>query len=102
VDNRDYMKCWKEDIFELRVQNQKRKDRLRIFGAFGNADKLIAFIRKPRSYFGGRDDPRWDEVIYQTVDQWDQYFPNCRRVPAVPFPNCVTANCYDMDTGVIS
>jgi hypothetical protein len=96
IDNQDYMKSWKEDVFELRVQKQKRKDRLRIFGAFGRPDTFVAFFRRPRSYFGGKSDPKWDEAIYRVVDEWGKMFPKCRRVPARPFSNCVTSNFYDV------
>ena len=38
IDNEDYMKSWKEDVFELRVQNQKRRDRIRVrFESLGRA-----------------------------------------------------------------
>jgi hypothetical protein len=96
IDNEDYMKSWKEDIFELRVQNQRRGERLRIFGAFGSPDVFIAFFRKPRNYFGAQDDPRWDEAIYRAIDKWNDMFPNCRRISARPFSNCVTFNFTDV------
>ncbi len=96
IDNWDYMKSWKEDVFELRVQNQRRKERLRIFGAFGKPDKFVAFFRKPRSAFGGKEDPKWDEAIYRVVKEWDEMFPGCRRVLARPFHNCLTFNFIDV------
>jgi hypothetical protein len=95
IDNEHYMKSWKESVFELRVQNQKRRDRIRIFGAFGRPDTFIAFFRRPRSYFGDEVDPRWDEAIYSVVERWEAAFPNCPRVPARPFSNCVTFNYFD-------
>jgi hypothetical protein len=95
IDNEDYMKSWKEDVFELRVQNQKRNQRLRIFGAFGRPDTFVAFFRKPRKYFGGTDDPKWDEAIYGVIDAWNAMFPGCHRVPARPFSGCLTFNCFD-------
>jgi hypothetical protein len=95
VDNLDYMRSWKADVFELRVQNQKRGQRLRIFGAFGRPDTFIAFFRKPRDHFGGREDPEWDKAIYRVVDEWAAMFPNCRRVPACPFSNCLTFNYFN-------
>jgi hypothetical protein len=101
IDNKDFMKCWKEDVFELRVQNQKRADRLRIFGAFGKPDTFIAFFRKPRAYFGNKDDPKWDEAIYRVVEEWNIMFPGCPRVPAQPFSNCLTFKYFDVnDVGV--
>ena len=96
IDNEDYMKSWKEDVFELRVQNQRKGERLRIFGAFGRPDTFVAFFRKPRNYFDGKDDPRWDGAIYRVVDEWNAMFPKCRRVPARPFSNCITSNYYDV------
>ena len=99
IDNWDYMKSWKEDVFELRVQNQRRKrdERLRIFGAFGKPDTFVAFFGKPRSSFGGKDDPRWDDAIYRAIKEWDKMFPGCRRVPARPFSNCLTFNFIDVN-----
>lgn len=96
VDNSDYMKCWCDDVFELRVQNQRKKERLRIFGGFGRPDTFIAFFAKPRGWFGGKDDPRWDLATSRVVDEWSVMFPGCRRVPARPFSNCVTFNAYDV------
>jgi hypothetical protein len=95
IDNEDYMKSWKEDVFELRVQNQKRGDRLRIFGAFGRPDTFIAFLRRPRKHFGGKDDPEWDNAIYRVVDEWNTMFPSCPRVSARPFSNCLTFNYFE-------
>jgi hypothetical protein len=57
IDNHDYMKSWRDDIFEMRVQNQKKGERVRIFGAFGAPDKFVAFFRRPRNYFGDKYDP---------------------------------------------
>ena len=96
IDNNDYMKSWKDDIFELRVQHQKPRDRLRIFGAFGRPDTFIAFFRKPRSTFGDKDDPAWDQAINRTVSEWDAMFPGCPRVPALPFANCLTFHFFDV------
>ncbi len=96
IDNEAYMKSWKEEVFELRVQNQPRKQRIRIFGAFGRADTFIAFFRKPRDWFGGKEDPRWDECVYRVRREWDEMFPGCLRVPARPFSNCLTFNFIDV------
>jgi hypothetical protein len=98
IDNENYLKCWKEDVFELRVQNQRKGQRLRIFGAFGKPDIFVAFFRRPRDYFGGRDDPKWDQEIYRVVNKWNELFPGCPRVPARPFSNCVTSKAYDVYT----
>jgi hypothetical protein len=96
IDNQDYMKSWKEDVFELRVQNQRPGERLRIFGAFGRPDTFVALFRKPRSSFSDMNDPEWDKAIYRVVDEWNAMFPGCRRVPSRPFSNCVTFNCTDV------
>ena len=96
IDNQWYMKNWRDDVFELRVQNQRKKEALRIFGAFPKADTFLALVSKPRSYFGGKDDPRWDEIIEKTIARWDAILPGYHRVPAVPFSNCVTAKADDV------
>jgi len=97
IDNHNYMKSWRDDVFEMRVQNQKKGERVRIFGAFGAPDKFVAFFRRPRNYFGDRYDPKWDREIERTVEAWDSMFPGCRRVAARPFSNCITSNCYDVN-----
>jgi hypothetical protein len=99
IDNFDYMKSWKDDVFELRVQNQKKGQRLRIFGAFGRPDTFIAFFRKPRDDFGGKDDPKWDASIHRVMDEWNTMFPGCPRVRSLPFSNCVTFKAYDIFAG---
>jgi hypothetical protein len=96
VDNQDYMKSWKDDIFELRVQNQRRGERLRIFGAFGRPDTFIALFRRPRGYFGDSSDAKWDQEIARAVAAWDSLFPGCCRVPARPFSNCLTFKFFDV------
>lgn len=90
IDNCRYMKCWSADVFELRVQLQARNDRIRIFGAFGELNTFVAFFRRPRNYFGGRNDPRWNQEIQRAVDVWDEYFPGKYRLRARPVSNCVT------------
>lgn len=96
IDNDAYMKSWKADVFELRVQNQRKNERLRIFGAFGRPDTFISFFSKPRSSFGDKYDPKWDQAIDRVIAEWDEMFPGCRRIPARPFKNCVTFNAYDV------
>ena len=95
VDNLYYMKSWRDDVFELRVQMPKRKEALRIFGGFARPDTFIALTSKPRREFGGMNDPNWDKVIEKTMAMWDAFLPGCRRVSSRPFGNCVTANAYD-------
>jgi hypothetical protein len=99
IDNETYMKSWKEDVFELRVQLQKRRDRIRIFGAFGRPETFIAFFRRPRNLFGGKEDPEWDKAIYRVVDEWNATFPGCRRVSSRPFSNCLTFKYFDVYAG---
>jgi hypothetical protein len=96
IDNQDYMKCWKADVFELRVQNQRPGQRLRIFGAFARKDTFVCFFRRPRDYFGPGADPKWDEEIVRAVAAWEQMFPHCRRVRARPFSNCLSNNFADV------
>jgi hypothetical protein len=99
IDNDAYMKSWRDDIFELRVQLQKKRESLRIFGGFAKADSFVALLSKPRAYFGGKDDPRWDEIIGKTMAKWDALLPGCHRVTARPFSNCITAHAYDVHEG---
>jgi hypothetical protein len=98
VDNRDYMKCWKADVWELRVQLQPTREATRIFGAFVKPDAFLAIHQRPRNKFGGKEDPAWDRAIDRVIQEWDQLFPGLRRVPAKPFSNCVTFNGDDHDT----
>lgn len=99
VDNETYMKSWRDDIFELRVQLARKDEALRIFGGFAKEDTFIALIAKPRSYFDGKDDPRWDEIIDRAIIKWNEYLPGKHRVPARPFSNCVSSNAYDVHGG---
>jgi hypothetical protein len=99
VDNDTYMKSWRDNVFELRVQLRKKKESLRIFGAFAKPDSFVALVSKPRAYFGDGSDPRWDEIIEKTIASWNTLFPACHRVVARPFSNCVTANYYDVHQG---
>lgn len=98
IDNCDYMKLLKSDIFEMRVQNQKRGEKLRIFGAFGEVDKFVALFCRYRHYFGGRSDPKWDHEINRAIACWDDLFPGCHRMKARPFSNCVS-NGVDIPIG---
>lgn len=97
IDNQDYMKSWKLDVFELRVQIQPRREATRIFGAFIKPDVFMAVHQRLRSSFGGATDPAWDEAIDRVVDLHERLFPGCRRVPSRPFSSCVTFNGYDHD-----
>lgn len=102
VDNENYMKTWRDDVWELRAQFEPRApskphyDNTRIFGAFARIDTFIAFHPpRFRSYFGGADDPRWNARINDVVEQWTALFGNIGRVPSVPFSNCLSKNFID-------
>jgi len=99
VDNEHYMKNWIGDVWELRVQNQRKGERVRVFGAFAKQDVFVAFFQRPRSAFGGINDPRWKEVTDRTVDEWDKLFPPGRQVRARPFSNCVSSKYFDVHEG---
>jgi hypothetical protein len=90
IDNSDYMKCWKLDVWELRVQLQPKRENTRIFGTFAKPDVFVAIHQRLRSQFGGKGDPAWDAALHRVCDEWDRLFPGQRRVPARPFGNCVT------------
>ena len=96
VDNVDYMKSWKDDVFEFRVQIQPRRERTRIFGAFIRPDIFVAIHWKFRLDFGGEDDPKWDAAIQRVVDEFQRLFPGQPMVRSAPFSNCVTSNAYDV------
>jgi hypothetical protein len=94
VDNCVYMKPGHDDVFWLRVQNQKAGERVRIFGCFACADKFIAFFQKPRDWFDDHPE-RWDEAIALTIANWNHYFqPRFPRF-ASPFSGCVTVDGFD-------
>jgi len=98
VDNEDYMKSWRDDVFELRVQLQPKRERTRIFGAFAKPDVFVAFHPpKLRSEFGDVIDPRWDRAIERALNDWDRLFPGHAPVPARPFANCITSNYIDVN-----
>jgi len=94
VDNKDYMKSWAEDVFELRVQNQRKNERLRIFGGFARPNTFVCLHRKMRHEFKKRKD--WEPAIERVVTRWEEMFPGHLRVPAKPFSGCVSQNYYDV------
>jgi hypothetical protein len=96
VDNQDYMKSWKDDVFELRVQIQPRRERIRIFGAFVRPDTLILIHQKPRSDFGGKNDPKWDQALDRVTEAFARLFANHPKLRAHPFSNCLTSNFIDV------
>jgi hypothetical protein len=85
VDNEDYMKSWKDDVFELRVQIQPRRERIRIFGAFIRLDTLILIHQRARSDFGGKDDPEWGQALDRVTGAFAQLFPGHPKLRARPF-----------------
>ena len=99
VDNDTYMKSWRADVFELRVQLKKKKESLRIFGGFAQPDTFVALRSKPRSFFGDKSDPAWDTIINETIARWDALLPGYHRVIARPFSNCVTRKFFDVYDG---
>ena len=96
VDNRDYVKTWRSDVFELRVQLSPHRENTRIFGAFVKQDTFVA-VHPPklRSDFGGMGDPRWDASIDHVLDVFADWGLANFVVPARPFSNCISTNCYD-------
>ena len=96
VCNKDYMKTWRDDVSEFRVQLQPRRENTRIFGAFLKPDCFVAFHPpRARSDFGGKHDPRWDIAIDGVTAKWANSFPGTGRVPSRPFFRCVTSNAWD-------
>lgn len=95
IDNRDVMKSWTLDVWELRVQLLPKRENTRIFGTFIKPDTFVAVHQALRSSFGDKDDPKWQRAVDRVVDEVDGLFPGIRRVPAKPFSNCVTFKGYD-------
>jgi hypothetical protein len=95
VDNQDYMKNWKKEIFELRVQLEPKGDNTRIFGGFVRPDVFVAVNWKSRSHFGDKTDPRWDRAINRAVAGINAALPGMPLMLAWPFSNCVTSNAID-------
>jgi hypothetical protein len=97
VDNEDYMKTWRADVFEFRVQLQPRREHTRIFGAFVKPDVFVAIHQKLRSYFKNKDDPRWDRAIDRVTSELATLFPGHTAMRSVPFSNCITSNVFDIN-----
>jgi hypothetical protein len=95
VDNWNYMKSWRDDVFELRVQLQTRRENTRIFGGFAKPDVFVAIHQKLRSEF--RDNSDWDRAIDRVLDEWNRLFPGHRPLSSRPFSNCVTSGCIDVN-----
>jgi hypothetical protein len=98
IDNRDYMKSESSNVFRLRVQNQRKGERVRIFGCFAKSDIFVALFQKPREVFDSHSE-RWAKFDAEAISVWNHYFSPRPTVPAIPFSNCVTSNAYDYDTG---
>lgn len=100
VDNFDFMKSWRDGIFEFRVQLDRYPENTRIFGAFAAPDFFVAFgPPRLRSDFGPKSDPKWDRQIQRVMDRWAQHLPGIARMNAAPFKDCVTFNAHDCVTG---
>jgi hypothetical protein len=97
IENDNYMKSWQDDIFELRVLLQPRREQTRIFGAFPKPDTFIAIHQQLRSYFGGKKDPKWDIATNRTLERFRQIFPGHRPFLSIPFSNCVVSNSIDLN-----
>jgi hypothetical protein len=95
IDNEDYMKTWAKDIWELRPYLMKKKENTRIFGAFIKPDTFFCTHWKMRSYFGGKDDKKWEVALDRVVSEFGKLFPGYAPVTSSPFSNCVTFNYYD-------
>jgi len=95
VDNEHYMKSWRDDVFELRVQLQIRRENTRLFGAFAKPDVFVAIHQKLRSELRSQVD--WDRAIERVLSEWVTLFPGYRPILSRPFSNCITSNCIDVN-----
>jgi len=102
VDNEDFMKSWRDDVWEIRVQFERRSpkkphfDNTRIFGAFALCGTFIAFHpARMRSHFAGKGDPKWDDQIDDVIDKWARLLGSHPRVRSRPFSNCVSFAYHD-------
>lgn len=89
IDNCEYMKHLRDDVWEFRVQLQKKKENTRIFGAFADADLFVCTHQKSRGALN------FAAAIQRVKNDWDGLFPGCHRVRSRPFSNCVTNNFDD-------
>jgi hypothetical protein len=101
IDNQDYMKSWRDDVLEFRIQlgpgwsRKPHPDNTRIFGAFVKPNTFVAFHPpRFRSEFG--TDAAWDRAIDRAIADWEALLPGLRRVPSQPFANCVTFAAVDL------
>jgi len=102
IDNEDFMKTWRDDVWEFRVQFESRSkqkphvDNTRIFGAFAACDTFIAFHpHRMRSHFGDKNDPKWDRQVDDVIAKWAGLLGTFPRVSSRPFSNCVSFGYYD-------
>lgn len=93
IDNGNYMKSWKDDIWEIRVQLERREDNTRIFGGFLFPNIFVATNHHLRSQFKNED--LWNKAINRAVARWRLLFPGMDRLKCQPFRDCVTFNAYD-------
>jgi len=100
VDNRDYMKSWRFDVFELRVQLEPRRENTRIFGLFVKQDTFLAVHPpKMRSDFGPIGDPKWDAETDRALANFSSLFSGHSPVPARPFHGCISKGWHDVHSG---
>ena len=97
VDNRDYLKSWKSDIWEIRAQLRRRTDSTRIFGGFLYPNIFVCTNHHMRSKF--KNEKAWDRAIDRAIERWFELFPDRKPLKSRPFQNCVTFNAYDHDLG---
>jgi hypothetical protein len=86
IDNCDFMKSWRDGVFEFRVQLDRYPENTRIFGGFAAPDCFVA-IGPPRlrSDFGPKGHPLWDRQIERVMNRWTQHFSDSGRMKALPF-----------------
>lgn len=93
VDNKNYMKSWKNNIWELRVQLERQDDNTRIFGGFLFPNIFVCTNHHMRSKFKDKD--AWDRAIDRATERWHSLFPGRNPLKCRPFRGCVTSNAYD-------
>jgi hypothetical protein len=97
VNNDIHFKNWRKRIFEIRVQiAPQHADNWRIFGGFVRADTFVAAVQKPRSYFGGKEDPKWNQMVDEADLLIQQAFPGVRLLMPRPFTDLITSNSADV------
>ncbi len=91
------MKSWKSDIWEIRVQLEKRGDNTRIFGGFLFSNIFVCTNYHMRAKFKAEEE--WDHAIDRALERWFELFPGKPPLKSQPFRDCVTFNAYDYILG---